>query len=214
MAGKMAGTKTEKNLKEAFAGESQARNKYTFFAGEARKAGLLEIANVLETTANEEKEHAKRMFKYLDLLAATDANLEQCIAGENMEWTDMYVRMAKEAEEEGFVPVARFFTQLAEVEKHHEMRFRKALEDAEGRGGVQEGERGLLVLHELRPHREGSRGAEGLLRLRAPAVVLPGDARRRGLTGRRPRGGSWRASPIHFSSRPPRARRAPGRGRP
>lgn len=129
MAGKLAGTKTEKNIKEAFAGESQARNKYTFFAGEARKAGLLEIANVFETTANEEKEHAKRMFKYLDMLAATDANLEQCIAGENMEWTDMYVRMAKEAEEEGFTPIARFFTQLAEVEKHHEMRFRKCLEE-------------------------------------------------------------------------------------
>lgn len=129
MAGKLAGTKTEKNLKDAFAGESQARNKYTFFAGEARKAGLLEIANVFETTANEEKEHAKRMFRYLDMLAATDANLETCIAGENMEWTEMYVRMAKEAEEEGFVPIARFFTQLAEVEKHHEMRFRRCLEE-------------------------------------------------------------------------------------
>ena len=76
MAGKLAGTKTEKNLKDAFAGESMARNKYTFFAGEARKAGLLEIASVFETTANEEKEHAKRMFKFLDMLAATDANLE------------------------------------------------------------------------------------------------------------------------------------------
>jgi rubrerythrin len=129
MAGKLAGTKTEKNLKEAFAGESMARNKYTFFAGEARKSGLLEIAKVFETTAEEEKEHAKRMFKFLDMLAATDANLEQCIAGENMEWTDMYVRMAKEAEEEGLAPISRFFTQLAEIEKHHEMRFRKALED-------------------------------------------------------------------------------------
>ena len=104
MAGKLAGTKTEKNLKDAFAGESMARNKYTFFAGEARKAGLLEIASVFETTANEEREHAKRMFKFLDMLAATDANLEKCIAGENMEWTDMYVRMAKEAEEDGIHP--------------------------------------------------------------------------------------------------------------
>jgi rubrerythrin len=129
MAGKLAGTKTEKNLKEAFAGESMARNKYTFFAGEARKSGLLEIAKVFEATAEEEKEHAKRMFKFLDMLAATDANLETCIAGENMEWTDMYVRMAKEAEEEGFAPIARFFTQLAAIEKHHEMRFRKALDD-------------------------------------------------------------------------------------
>lgn len=129
MAGKLAGTKTEKNLEEAFAGESMARNKYTFFAGEARKAGLLGIAKVFETTADEEKEHAKRMFKFLDLLAGTEANLEQCIAGENMEWTDMYVRFAREAEEEGFAPVARFFTQLAEIEKHHEMRYRAVLEE-------------------------------------------------------------------------------------
>lgn len=129
MAGKLAGTKTEANLKEAFAGESMARNKYTYFAAEARKAGLLEIANVLETTANEEREHAKRLFKFLDGIAGTEANLEQCIAGENWEWTDMYVRMAQEAEAEGFVPIARFFTQVAEVEKHHEMRFRRALED-------------------------------------------------------------------------------------
>ncbi len=129
MAGKLAGTKTEKNLKEAFAGESMARNKYTFFAGEARKAGLLGIAKVFETTADEEKEHAKRMFKFLDMLAGTEANLEQCIAGENMEWTDMYVRMAKEAEEEGFAPIARFFTQLVEIEKHHETRYRAVLEE-------------------------------------------------------------------------------------
>ena len=129
MAGKLTGTKTEKNLKEAFAGESMARNKYTFFAGEARKAGLLGIAKVFETTADEEKEHAKRMFKFLDMLAGTEANLEQCIAGENMEWTEMYVRFAREAEEEGFAPVARFFTQLAEVEKHHEMRYRAVLEE-------------------------------------------------------------------------------------
>ncbi|MFN7989677.1 MAG: rubrerythrin family protein [Thermoanaerobaculia bacterium] len=129
MAGKLTGTKTEKNLKEAFAGESMARNKYTFFAGEARKAGLLGIAKVFETTADEEKEHAKRMFKFLDMLAGTEANLEQCIAGENMEWTEMYVRFAREAEEEGFAPVARFFTQLAEIEKHHEMRYRAVLEE-------------------------------------------------------------------------------------
>ncbi|HRY44872.1 MAG TPA: rubrerythrin family protein [Thermoanaerobaculia bacterium] len=129
MAGKLAGTKTEANLKEAFAGESMARNKYTYFAEEARKAGLLSIATVLETTANEEKEHAKRLFKFLDGIAGTDANLEQCIAGENYEWTDMYERMAKEAEEEGFVPIARFFRQVAVVEKHHEERFRRALED-------------------------------------------------------------------------------------
>lgn len=129
MAGKLQGTRTEKNLHDAFAGESMARNKYTFFAGEARKAGLLEISRVFEQTANEEKEHAKRMFQYLDLLAGTEANLEACIAGENMEWTDMYVRFAREAEEDGLPGIAKFFTKLADIEKHHEMRYRKVLEE-------------------------------------------------------------------------------------
>ena len=129
MALNLKGTKTEKNLKEAFAGESQARNKYTFFAAEARKAGYIEIGSVFEQTANEEKEHAKRMAKFLDMLATTEKNLEECIAGENMEWTDMYVRFARDAEAEGFGSIARFFTQLAEIEKGHEMRYRKALEE-------------------------------------------------------------------------------------
>jgi len=129
MAGKLSGTRTEKNLKEAFAGESMARNKYTFFAGEARKAGYLEIARVFEQTANEEKEHGKRMFQFLEMLAGTEANLETCIAGENMEWTDMYVRFAREAEEDGIPGVAKFFTRLADVEKHHEMRYRQVLEE-------------------------------------------------------------------------------------
>ncbi len=127
MASKFAGTKTEQNLKEAFAGESQARNKYTFFASAARKAGQQEIARAFEKTAEEEREHAKMMFKFLDMMADTEANLEVCIAGENMEWTDMYARFAKEAEEEGFGGVAKFFTRLLEVEKHHEMRFRRLL---------------------------------------------------------------------------------------
>jgi rubrerythrin len=129
MALKLQGTRTEKNLKEAFAGESMARNKYTFFAAEAEKTGQLGIARIFEQTAGEERAHAKRMFGFLDMLAGTEANLETCIAGENMEWTDMYVRFAKEAEEEGFGAVARFFTQLAEIEKGHEMRFRRALEE-------------------------------------------------------------------------------------
>jgi len=128
MALKLAGTKTEKNLKDAFAGESMARNKYTFFAAEARKSGYVEIGNVFEQTANEEKEHAKRMAGFLDMLATTEKNLEACIAGENMEWTDMYVRFAREAAEEGFGGVASFFTRLAEIEKAHEMRYRKLLE--------------------------------------------------------------------------------------
>ncbi|HQR66310.1 MAG TPA: rubrerythrin family protein [Thermoanaerobaculia bacterium] len=129
MALNLKGTRTEKNLKEAFAGESMARNKYTFFAGEARKAGLMEIADVFDQTANEEKEHAKRMAGFLDMLANTEKNLEACIAGENMEWTDMYVRFARDAAEEGFGGVANFFTKLAEIEKGHEMRYRKLLEE-------------------------------------------------------------------------------------
>lgn len=129
MADKFAGTRTEKNLKEAFAGESMARNKYTFFAGEARKSGYNDIARAFEKTADEEKEHAKRMFQFLQMMAQTEANLESCIAGENAEWTEMYVRMAREADEEGFKTVARFFTQLAEIEKHHEMRYRRLLAD-------------------------------------------------------------------------------------
>ncbi len=140
MANKFAGTKTEKNLKESFAGESQARNKYTFFASVAKKEGLLEIARVFEQTANEEKEHAKRMFEFLDMLAGTEANLESCIAGENMEWTDMYVRFAKDAEEEGFGAVAKFYTKLAEIEKHHEMRYRKLLEELKAGAVVKRGE--------------------------------------------------------------------------
>jgi rubrerythrin len=129
MAKPLAGTKTEKNLKEAFAGESMARNKYTFFASEARKAGNLEVARAFEKTADEEKEHAKRMFQFLDLLAATEANLNSCIEGENGEWTQMYPRIAKEAQEEGFTTIANFFTRLAEVEKHHEARYRRLLEE-------------------------------------------------------------------------------------
>jgi rubrerythrin len=140
MAGKLSGTKTEKNLKEAFAGESMARNKYTFFAGEARKAGYLEIARVFEQTANEEKEHAKRMFTLLDLLASTEANLDTCIAGENMEWTDMYPRIAREAEEEGFTTIARFFTKLGEIEKHHEMRFQRLLAELKAGAVFKKGE--------------------------------------------------------------------------
>jgi rubrerythrin len=135
MTGKLSGSRTEKNLKDAFAGESMARNKYTFFASEARKSGYLEIARVFEQTANEEKEHAKRMAQFLDLMATTEKNLEACIAGENMEWTDMYVRFAREAEEDGLGAIAKFFTRLAEVEKHHEMRYRKVLEELKT-GGV------------------------------------------------------------------------------
>ncbi|WP_130838118.1 rubrerythrin [Lachnoclostridium sp. Marseille-P6806] len=122
-----AGTKTEKNLLEAFAGESQARNKYTYFASVAKKAGYEQIAALFLKTADNEKEHAKLWFKHLGLLGNTEENLLHAAEGENYEWTDMYDRMAKDAEEEGFHDLAVQFRGVAEVEKHHEERYRKLL---------------------------------------------------------------------------------------
>lgn len=131
MANKYAGTKTEKNLLEAFSGESQARNKYTFFASAARKAGYEQIAALFEKTADNEKEHAKLWFKELGLLGNTAENLEAGAAGENYEWTDMYDRMAKEADEEGFHELAERFRGVAAIEKTHEERYRKLLKNIE-----------------------------------------------------------------------------------
>ena len=131
MANKYAGTKTEKNLLEAFSGESQARNKYTFFASAARKAGYEQIAALFEKTADNEKEHAKLWFKELGLLGNTAENLEAGAAGENYEWTDMYDRMAKEANEEGFHELAERFRGVAAIEKTHEERYRKLLKNVE-----------------------------------------------------------------------------------
>lgn len=127
MANKYAGTKTEKNLQEAFAGESQARNKYTYFASQAKKAGYEQIAAIFLETADQEKEHAKMWFKELGGIGSLEENLLAAASGENEEWTDMYVRMAKEAEEEGFKAVAEKFLLVAEVEKRHEERYRQIL---------------------------------------------------------------------------------------
>ena len=127
MANKYAGTKTEKNLWEAFAGESQARNKYTYFASAAKKAGYEQIAALFLATAENEKEHAKLWFKALDGIGDTPANLLAAAEGENAEWTDMYERMAKEAEEEGFFDLAKQFRGVAAIEKAHEERYRKLL---------------------------------------------------------------------------------------
>jgi len=123
------GTKTEKNLWEAFAGESQARNKYTYFASKARKDGYVQIANIFEETAGNEKEHAKIWFKYLQGgdIHETEDNLAAAADGENFEWTDMYARMAKEAHEEGFEEIAIRFEMVAAIEKEHETRYRKLL---------------------------------------------------------------------------------------
>ncbi len=125
------GTKTEKNLLAAFAGESQARNKYTYFASVAKKEGYEQIAAIFEQTANNEKEHAKLWFKELGLLGDTSANLKAAAEGENYEWTDMYQGFAKDAEEEGFKALAAKFRMVAAIEKTHEERYLKLLNNVD-----------------------------------------------------------------------------------
>ena len=127
----LKGSKTEKNLMEAFAGESQARNKYTYFASVAKKEGYEQIAALFLETAENEKEHAKIHFKYLNGISDTKANLAAAAAGENYEWTDMYDRKAKEADEEGFTEIAAKFRGIGAIEKEHEARFRRLLENVE-----------------------------------------------------------------------------------
>ena len=127
----LKGTKTERNLAEAFAGESQARNKYTYFASVAKKEGYQQIAAIFEETANNEKEHAKLWFKHLKGIGDTAANLLAAAEGENYEWTDMYDQFAKDAEEEGFKALAAQFRMVAAIEKTHEERYRKLLNNVE-----------------------------------------------------------------------------------
>ena len=131
---KLKGTKTEANLWTAFAGESQARNKYSYFASKAKKDGYVQISKIFEETANNEKEHAKIWFKLLHdgKVPTTEINLADAAAGENYEWTDMYDRMAKEAAEEGFNEIAALFRGVAKIEKEHEERYRKLLANVEG----------------------------------------------------------------------------------
>ena len=142
MAKRFKGSETEKNLLAAFAGESQARNRYTYFASAARKEGFEQIANIFMETAENEKEHAKVFFKHLQggevvitagypagMIGTTKANLEAAAAGENMEWTTLYADFAKIAKTEGFAEVAQSFQQIAKVEKFHEMRYRKLIEN-------------------------------------------------------------------------------------
>lgn len=140
MSKSVKGTKTEKNLLAAFAGESQARNRYTYFASAARKEGFEQIANIFIETAENEKEHAKVFFKYLEggdaeitatypagAIKDTKSNLEEAAAGENLEWTTLYSDFAKIAKDEGFSEIARSFEQIAKVEKFHESRYRKLI---------------------------------------------------------------------------------------
>ena len=129
----LKGTKTESNLMAAFAGESMARNKYTYYASKAKKDGYQQIAALFEETANNEKEHAKIWFKLLHdgSIPDTQANLKDAAAGENEEWTEMYARMAKEAKEEGFDDIALLFEMVGDVERHHEERYLKLLKNIE-----------------------------------------------------------------------------------
>ena len=129
----LKGTKTEANLMTAFSGESQARNKYTYYASKAKKDGYVQIAALFEETANNEKEHAKIWFKLLhDGMPSTVENLKDAAEGENYEWTDMYAGFAKTAREEGFEEIAKLFEGVAAIEKEHEERYRKLLENIEG----------------------------------------------------------------------------------
>jgi rubrerythrin len=145
MSKSVRGTETEKNLLKAFAGESQARNRYTYFAGVARKAGYEQIANIFIETAENEKEHAKIFFTYLEggdveitaaypagIIGETKANLEAAEAGEKMEWSDLYPRFEKTARAEGFPEIAASFKEIAEVEEFHEKRYRKLAGNVEG----------------------------------------------------------------------------------
>ena len=131
MANKYAGTQTEKNLEAAFAGESQARNKYTYFASKAKKDGFEQIAALFLKTAENEKEHAKLWLKELNGIGDTAENLQHAAEGENYEWTDMYAGFAKTAEEEGFPELAEKFRLVAAIEKSHEERYRKLLQNVE-----------------------------------------------------------------------------------
>ncbi len=145
MGKSLKGTKTEQNLLKAFAGESQARNRYNYFASQARKDGFIQIASIFEETAGNEKEHAKVFFQYLEggdveivaaypagMIKDTKSNLEAAAAGENMEWTVLYQEFSKVAKDEGFPEVARSFQQIAEVEKFHEGRYRKLIKNIAG----------------------------------------------------------------------------------
>ena len=127
----LKGSKTEKNLMEAFAGESQARNKYTYFASKAKKEGYEQIAAIFQETADNEKEHAKLWFKLLNggSIGSTEENLKAAAAGENYEWTDMYAEFAKTAKEEGFARIAYLFEEVGKIEKEHEERYLKLLEN-------------------------------------------------------------------------------------
>ena len=160
----LKGTKTEKNLLEAFAGESMARNKYDYFASKAKKDGYVQIAAIFEETAKNEKEHAKLWFKYLEggAVKATTENLAAAAAGENFEWTDMYDRMAREAEED---------------REGARGALSQAVEEHRGRSGVLTRRRRDLALQQLRPHRGGQEGSRDVPSVQPSTVLLPNQGR-------------------------------------
>ena len=150
---KYAGTQTEKNLMEAFAGESQARNKYTYFSSVAKKEGYEQIAALFLKTADNEKEHAKMWFKELEGIGNTAQNLEAAAEGENYEWTDMYEGFAKTAEEEGFPQLAAKFRLVGAIEKHHEERYRALLNNVETSSSIRKKRDQGMGMPQLRTHR-------------------------------------------------------------
>ena len=160
---KYAGTKTEQNLQAAFAGESQARNKYTYFASKAKKEGYEQIADLFLKTADNEKEHAKMWFKELEGIGSTAENLLAAAEGENYEWTDMYEGFAKTAEAEGFAELAEKFRLVGAIEKHHEERYRALLKNVETKA---------VLVPQLRPHRGGHPGPRDLPHLRPSPELL------------------------------------------
>ena len=141
----LKGSKTEANLWKAFAGESMARNKYTYYASKAKKEGYQQIAALFEETANNEKEHAKIWFKLLHGIGSTEENLKDDASGENFEWTDMYARMAEEAREEGFDDIARLFDGVAAIEREHEERYLKLLQNVEEGTVFKKGEKKVWI---------------------------------------------------------------------
>ena len=152
----LKGTKTEANLKAAFAGESQARNKYTFFASVARKEGYEQIAELYEITAGNEMQHAKIWFKHLAGIGDTAANLMSCIGGENYEWTSMYPGFSKTAREEGFDTIADLFDRVAKIEKEHEGRYKKLLENLAKEQVFKKEEVSMWVCRECGHHYSGA----------------------------------------------------------
>ena len=160
---KYEGTKTEQNLMAAFSGESQARNKYTFYASQAKKAGYVQIANIFEETANQEKEHAKMWFKEFHGIGDVAENLKDAAAGENYEWTEMYKTMAEEARAEGFDELAAKFELVAQVEAAHEKRYNKILATFEA-GNTFKGDAPLswMEMQQLRIYLRRRRGSGSL----------------------------------------------------